>query len=230
MVTILFTVSPVSGGPVEEWAVFEADVRDQKIDKFSAQDRFLQIYGGLKDLCKRYEFKTLSSWVFPVAGYTFKDVGNGGFRPHSRYGLSPIKGYSFYDGNRHGGHPAYDIFIKDRNMDSLDDRSRKPVNVLAPVDVLILSVYTDWQAGSSIRGGNYVWALDPTHDHMIYFAHLLTVEVSGGSFLKAGDVIGTIGRTGAGAASKGSPTHLHLMVLKVKKAEMTPFDYRAFIR
>ena len=230
LVMIMFTITPAFADPVEEWGVFESAVRDQKIEKVQAQALFPEIYQGLKGLCKRHDFRTASKWVFPVQGYTLKDVGRGGFKPHIRYGLSPIKGYNFYDGNRHGGHPAYDIFIRDRNMDSLDDKNRKAVNVLAPVDLLILSILTDWQAGSPIRGGNYVWALDPLRDHIIYFAHLRRVEVSGGSFLKAGDVIGTIGRTGASAASKRSPTHLHLMVLAVNKNNMIPFDYWAFLK
>ena len=57
-----------------------------------------------------------------VKGVTFHDRGYGpgsiggvrgsGFRP---------KGYDFYDGNRHGGHPAHDIFVQDADQDALDD-------------------------------------------------------------------------------------------------------------
>jgi len=226
----MLVVSPATLNPIQIWSAFERDVRDRKIEKTEAKALFPQIYGQLKELCQPDDFKESRRWVFPVQGYTLRDVGKGGFKPHIRYGLSPIKGYNFYDGNRHGGHPAYDIFIRDKNMDCLDDRTHKAVNVLAPVDVLVLSTHEEWHKGSLIRGGNYVWALDPIHDRIFYFAHLLKVEAQAGSVYRAGDVIGTVGRTGASAASTRSPTHLHFMVLSVKRDELVPIDYWGFLR
>lgn len=214
-----------SHGPVEDWERFEKAVRDQVITKDEAHRQFPDIYKGLKEICKNYPFNTDSKWLFPVKGYGKKDVGRGGFRPDIYYGSSMIKGYDFYDGNRHGGHPAYDIFIHDKDQDSKDDRTGKPVSIIAPVDILILSTKTAWEQGSEIRGGCYIWALDPVHDQIIYFAHLNDVLVKPGSFIKAGSEIGTVGRSGKNAFPSRSPTHLHLMVLKVDGATLLPFDY-----
>jgi peptidoglycan LD-endopeptidase LytH len=103
---------------------------------------------------------------------------------------------------------------------------QKPVSVLAQVDLLILSTNTYWEPGSKIRGGCYVWALDPLKDQIFYFAHLKEVQVQGGAFIKARSVVGTVGRTGTNAWPARSPTHLHFMVLTVTGAALVPFDYR----
>ncbi|MBN1904741.1 MAG: peptidoglycan DD-metalloendopeptidase family protein [Deltaproteobacteria bacterium] len=211
--------------PVAEWEDFEKAVRDQVITKEEAHRQFPNIYKGLKEICKNHPFNSDTKWLFPVKGYGKKDVGRGGFRPDIYYGSSTIKGYDFYDGNRHGGHPAYDIFIHDKNQDTLDDRTAKPVSVIAPVDVLILSAETAWEKYSEIRGGCYIWALDPLHDQLIYFAHLNEVLVKPGSYIKAGSEIGTVGRSGKNGFPRRSPTHLHLMVLKVDGTSLIPFDY-----
>src|SRR5512139_262865 len=150
--------------PIADWNHFERAVRDQTIRKADAGKQFPALHQSLKELCRKYSFEKRLSWQFPVQGYGAGDVGAGGFKPDIRYGSSPIKGYDFYDGNRHGGHPAYDIFIRDRNQDTLDDKTRKPVSVLAPVDLLILSANGHWEPGTKIRGGCYVWALDPLQD------------------------------------------------------------------
>lgn len=216
--------------PVANWNHFEKSVRDQTITKEQARKEFPALYQELKALCSKYRFKPASSWSFPIQGYGVRDMGAGGFLPNIRYGSSPIKGYDFYDGNRHGGHPAYDIFIRDRNFDSLDDKTGKPVAIVAPVDLLILSTEDIWAPGSQIRGGRYVWALDPSRDQMFYFAHMNTIAAHAGDFLAAGSTIGTVGRTGKNATPTRSPTHLHMMVLMVKNAQLIPIDFKPLLK
>jgi peptidoglycan LD-endopeptidase LytH len=224
LLLLLIAASPPD--PIRDWGRFINSVRDQTIPKAEAGKQFPAIFGGLKSICRKYPFQRPASWVFPLQGYGPGDIGAGGFRPNIRYGSSPIKGYDFYDGDRHGGHPAYDIFIRDRNQDALDDKTRKPVTVLAPVDLLILSANSHWEPGLQIRGGCYVWALDPLQDQIFYFAHLKEIQVQAGAFIKAGSSIGTVGRTGTNAWPARSPTHLHFMVLTVKENALVPFDYR----
>jgi hypothetical protein len=225
----LFLVASSPVGPIEQWNIFEKAVRDQTIQKGEAHKQFSALYAALKNLCSEYPFHSRITWVFPVQGYGVKDIGAGGFRPDIRYGSAPIKGYDFYDGNLHGGHPALDIFIRDQNQDCLDDRTRQPVAVLAPMDLLILSAESGWQPGSEIRGGNYVWALDPLQDRIFYFAHLNTIRVQSGAFCRAGSLIGTVGRSGKNASPSRSPTHLHLMVLKVQGTELIAMDPMPFL-
>ena len=148
-------------GPVEQWDRFEKQVRDQTISKDSARKVFPGLYQSLCRFAPKDTFAGRRPWVFPVQGYGIKDAGKGGFKPDIYYGGSGIKGYDFFDGNKHGGHPAYDIFIRDRDRDCRDDRTSTAVNVLAPVDLLVLSVNVSWEKGSALRGGRYVWALAP---------------------------------------------------------------------
>ncbi|MCP4213314.1 MAG: M23 family metallopeptidase [bacterium] len=214
---------------VNQWCAYEPAVRDQTIAKADAIHRFPALYEALKKHSEKYPFKPHEKWFFPVRGYTVKDAGAGGFKPHGYYGSSRIKGYDFFDGNKHGGHAAYDIFVRDVNRDSLDDATGKPVLLTAPVDVMILSIYGEWQKGSGIRGGNYVWALDPLQNRLFYFAHMKDIQVKPGQFCPAGEAIGTMGRTGKNADVARSPTHLHLTVLKIQNGRPLPFDYWKYL-
>ncbi len=225
---IIFILS-ANADPVTIWDHFEKSVRDQEIVKERAKEDFLLIYRELKRECNKYPFNPDSKWLFPVKGYGKKDMGAAGFRPDIRYGSSPIKGYDFYDGNLHGGHPAYDIFIHDKNQDTIDDLTDRHVEVIAPLDIMILSIESSWEPGSEIRGGRYIWALDPVHDYLIYFAHLNEVKVKPGEFINAGTTIGTVGRSGTNAFPVRSPTHLHLMVLKIKGNVLEPVDYLIYL-
>ncbi len=65
---------------------------------------------------------------------------------------------------------------------------------------------------------------------VFYYAHLDKVMVKPGQFLKAGEVVGTIGRTGVLAAKKDSPTHLHLMVLQYQDNKFKPYNYYANLK
>ena len=228
MLVFLAIANPAD--PVAEWDHLEKSVRDQTIRKEEAQKRFPPLYKMLKELCGTHPFTGHSSWQFPVQGYGVKDIGAGGFQPGKPSGSSSIKGYVFYDGNRHGGHPAYDIFIHDKNQDSLDDRTHNPVKVIAPVDLLILSVERKWESNSGLRGGRYIWALDPLHDRIFYFAHLNEILTNAGAFCPAGSAIGTVGRTGKNASPRRSPTHLHFMVLEIKETSLLPLDYRSLLK
>jgi hypothetical protein len=212
-------------GPIEDWDLFEKQIRDQTISKDSAHHLFPVIYDSLLIFSSRFSFAKQSPWTFPVQGYSIHDVGKNSFKPDIYYGGSPIKGYDFFDGNRHGGHPAYDIFIHDKNRDCMDDRTGKPVYIAAPCDMIILSTETLWQKGSAIRGGNYVWALAPQSGELLYFAHMDSVLACKGMFIRSHERIGTVGRTGKNAAKKDSATHLHMMVLQVVKYVMTPVDF-----
>lgn len=211
--------------PISEWQKFELEVRDGTTSKKDALERFPSIVRNLRELCAdRVVNRKEEKWVFPLSGYDRNSVGQGGFKPDIRYGSSPIKGYDFFDGNRHGGHPAYDIFIVDKDQDSRDDRTKNAVEVLAPVDLLILSFHSAWSSDSPIRGGNYLWAYDPSSDRLFYFAHMDQMIAKPGNFVSAGDVLGTLGRTGKAAAEKRSPTHLHFMVLQIENSRLTPVD------
>lgn len=210
--------------PLKEWERFEKSVRDQLLPKDSLRALFPPLYRALRGEARPAPADD-SPWVFPVQGYSLASVGKGGFRPSIRYGGSPIRGYDFFDGNRHGGHPAYDIFIRDKDRDCRDDRTGAKVPVVAPTRLVVLSTEKEWSPGSKLRGGRYLWALAPGSDRLLYFAHLDSLIANPGDTVAAGGMLGTVGRTGANAYPARSPTHLHFMVLEVGNGVPEPFDY-----
>jgi peptidoglycan LD-endopeptidase LytH len=219
--------------PIEEWQKFEIAVRDGAIDKTAAKKKLPVIMTQIETLARHYSFAYGQNWVFPVQGYGLSDIaGKEGnlYQPDIVYGASPIKGYSFFDGNNHGGHPAHDIIIRDSDQDCLDDRTHKPVAAVAAVDCLVLGTHTGWKSGSQLRGGNVAWLYNPNLQLLFYYAHLDKVMVKPGQLLKAGEAIGTIGRTGFSAAIKSSPTHLHLMVLQYQDNKFKPCNYYSIVK
>jgi peptidoglycan LD-endopeptidase LytH len=62
--------------------------------------------------------------------------------------------------------------------------------------------------GEIAKGGNVVLVLGPKW-RFHYFAHLATINIERGSFVRRGERIGTVGDTGNAG---GKPTHLHYTV------------------
>jgi len=186
-------------------------IRDQLISK---EDALRQVQKWLPKL-KTYFYENggqdfpKSNWVFPVQGYNSKAIGgtNG-----SGYVAT---GYDYFDGNKHGGHPAHDIFIFDKNQDCVDDITKKPVNVLSMTGGIVIASEMVWDTASSLRGGKYIWVYDPLSNSLFYYAHNNEVLVKPCDILKPGDTIATGGRTGLNAFKKRSPTHLHIMQLRL---------------
>ena len=193
-------------------------IRDEKI---SLQDGRLEVPLLLNRIKQEYYQeggKTVprSEWHFPLRGYTVAAVGEG-----SNHGYEP-KGYDYYTGNRHGGHPSLDIFIHDGNQDDLDDRTGEHVAVLAITGGVVVAQETKWHAGSELRGGKYLWLYDPSTDHLLYYAHLREITVALGTRVVPGDTLGYVGRTGWNAHKKRSPTHLHLTCLSTATSALHP--------
>jgi hypothetical protein len=200
-----------------QWGKLERSIRGGELPLDVAKREITKLNSALAK-----EFKYISdstcTWVFPLEGYNSNAIGgeNGsGYLPDN---------YSFYDGNRHRGHPAHDIFIRDRDQDCLSDETSKPVNVLSVANGIVISVNADWDTLSNIRGGKYVWIFDPHNQNYFYYAHLDQLFVTSGDILIAGQPIGTVGRTGLNAYKRRSPTHLHFMCLSYNNGDMTPIN------
>ena len=208
-----------------DWQSFETGVRDNRIPKEEARAELKSLLSELSGaINSKYQMES-GSWVFPIKGYSRKAMNKDDFNPASVYGPYGVKGYDFFDGNRHGGHPAYDIFIRDKNQDSLDDKTKRNVKLLAMSDMLVLSLNNGWKKGSKMRGGNYIWLINPREKKLFYYAHMKDIFVKPGEFVRKGDALGTVGRTGYLADKKTSPTHVHLMVLEYDQGILKPFDY-----
>ena len=136
--------------PASEWNLVYYRIRDRFIPKEEARTRLGVLEKQLReDHSKHLKGGREEGLAFPLEGYTFRSIGGkdgSGYQP---------QGYDFFDGNDHKGHPGHDIFILDRNQDSLDDKTGKPVNVISVSPGIVVSTNTNWESSSLIRGGNY---------------------------------------------------------------------------
>lgn len=195
-------------------------IREQSISPDSARSRFGAIMRALQSELKmpeplrpdsllRDSLQQASPFVFPLRGYSPSAIGGTrgeGYR---------ARGFDLFDFNVQGSHPAQDIFISDRDQNNIDDRTSQPVDVLSMTNGLVIGIETDWQPGSEYRGGNWIWIYDPQRNGLFYYAHNNVVDVLPGQWVKAGEKIGEVGRTGFNAFKTRSPTHLHLMFLRI---------------
>jgi len=188
-------------------------VRDNKIDKLQALEELQRILPELQATYNRLKPDTAKQerWIFPVEGYSSSNIG--GTRGE---GYVP-NGYNYFDGNKHGGHAAQDVFIYDKNQDSKDDRTGKFVNVLSVGNGIVVALEKEWDSESNLRGGRYIYIYASAENALYYYAHNNEVFVNVGQTVNAGDTIATIGRTGLNAFKKRSPTHLHFMKLVFDK-------------
>lgn len=206
----------------QQFQTLYTQIREQSVTPDSARLQFSSIMHGLQTRFRSMEGykqdslqrdslrKTGTYFNFPIRGYTTSAIGGThgeGYRGN---------GFDLFDYNVRGSHPAQDIFINDRNQDRIDDRTGKPVDILAMSRGLVLAIETDWKPGSEYRGGNWIWVYDPTLHGLFYYAHNSEVDVTPGQWVKAGQKLGEMGRSGFNAYKSRSPTHLHLMYLQIK--------------
>lgn len=195
-----------------------ANVNKGTLNRRNAAARFQTLIKRIKLNC---HLQSISLWAFPLAGYTYRAIGgiNGS-------GYSAL-GYNYFDGNRHAAHPAHDIFINDSDQNNLDDRTHKPVNVLAVTDGIVIACTDHWQAGSIMRGGKYIWLYHPSLNLLTYYAHNQHILVEPGTIVKRGQKIAEAGRTGFNAYKKRSPTHLHFSAFRL--VQSLPIPYNPYI-
>lgn len=201
-------------------------IRDGKLDKDSSLLQFRRLLNEIKDYYKKQALiqNDPNYWAFPIKGYNPAIcLGN-----NKDAGYVPGR-YDFFDGNDHKGHPALDMFITDSDQDCIDDITKKPVDILSMTGGVVLAAETNWDTASPLRGGKYIWMYDPYNDLILYYAHNNTLNIKPGQIVKSGDNIATCGRTGLNAFKKRSPTHLHLMILKLDKnnypTPINPYSY-----
>ncbi len=215
-------VSSISEGkrtPSERFNAFNTLIRDGKIGRKEAFTILQTLLKELKEDFYRGGGKDFSrnTWIFPLEGYDVRSISGGGNKGYI------ASGYDYFSGNRHGGHPSFDIFICDRNQDNLDDRSGRPVKVRSLGGGIVVAVEKEWEEGSILRGGKYIWVYDPGNELLLYYAHNSQITAELGDILKPGELLATVGRSGLNAAKRRSPTHLHLTVLQIKDGKPSPF-------
>jgi murein DD-endopeptidase MepM/ murein hydrolase activator NlpD len=205
-------------GVHHEWDRLEKLIRDNLIPPAEARTRIRDLYPALR--LQASGVPDTGGLVFPVEGVGPREIGG-------RNGSGYVRdSYRYFDGKRHTGHPAHDIFVHDRDQDGRVDRTGQPARVLAFAAGVVVSVNRGWEPGSELRGGNYVWLYLPRYrgGSFACYAHLDRVAVEPGDVVRAGDPLGTVGRSGRNAWARRSPTHLHFTVLEYADGGMLPLD------
>ncbi len=196
---------------VDEYHILNLQIRDNKIDKLEALAQLTKILQYSKQMY--YEQSNgdtlVKPWIFPLQNYNYLSIGG---RNGSGYIVSH---FDYFDMTTTGGHPAQDIFIKDKNQDTKDDITLKPVSVLSVTSGIVLDTENCWTSDSIWKGGKYIHIYDPVSKSIFYYAHNDSVMVKAGDIVKQGDSIAFVGRTGLRAYAKRSPTHLHFAQLKL---------------
>nr|WP_294944052.1 M23 family metallopeptidase [uncultured Mucilaginibacter sp.] len=163
-----------------------------------------------------------AQWIFPLQGYNYRAAGGTNGNGYND------KGFNYIDGNKHGAHPAHDIFITDKNQDCLDDRTQQPVSVLSIRAGIVIACTNEWEPASNMRGGRYIWIYHPATTSALgffsYYAHNREIFVHPGENVRQGQKIAEVGRTGLNAYKKRSPTHLHFSTFKLMDNLPVPFN------
>ncbi len=190
----------------------QVDIRERTISPDSAAGLFKVIMKNLRQLVQDPDPcgpGNSPTFVYPLRGYNLRySIGGGGkgFRAN---------GFDLFDMDVRGSHPAHDLFIRDGNQDNIDDYMCNPVDLLSFTRGIVLAVEKDWQPASELRGGNFIWVYDPCLNGLFYYAHNNRVVVEPGQWVEAGEKIGEVGRTGFNAYKERSPTHVHMMFLRL---------------
>lgn len=131
------------------------------------------------------------------------------------YSFFPVSGkgnpdvWSFFGDPRDGGrrtHKGIDIF------------ARRGTPIVAIVDGYIRSVR------DTGLGGKQVWLRDTFRQQSLYYAHLDSQLVEEGTWVKAGDTLGTVGNTGNARATR---PHLHFSIYKRGFGAIDPHPFVA---
>ncbi|MFN0202250.1 MAG: hypothetical protein ACKVTZ_12055, partial [Bacteroidia bacterium] len=139
-----------------EFNDLNTQIRDGLIAKAAAKKEIARLIPLLKKEYQAAGGKNYgkTSWVFPLQGYTKSAIGG---KNGSGYVAT---GYDYFQGNKHGGHPAHDIFIRDTDQDALDDKTNSAVNVLSVSGGIVVALEKTWDTDSPLRGGCYIWVYD----------------------------------------------------------------------
>lgn len=198
---------------------FNNEVLKGHVSKQEAQRVIGSFMQQIKGEIKRYGAVNDQNqiWAFPLKGYNYKATGGTNGNGYND------KGFKYIDGNKHGAHPAHDIFITDKNQDGLDDRTLQPVDVQAVRAGIVVACTNKWDAASNMRGGRYIWMYHP-EGFFSYYAHNRAIFIKPGDYIKQGQKIAEVGRTGFNAYKKRSPTHLHFSTFKLVDNIPVPFN------
>lgn len=216
-----YFIYPKIKNPCEVYNALNTIIRDGLQDTILSKKQFAKMIPQLHAFYKSLDEQIYdtTTWVFPVKGKQPVACIGGrhgeGFR---------AKGFNHFDIHARISHPAHDLFIRDKNNDGIDDKTKQETEILSMTGGIVVALEKKWRVTDTTRGGNYIWVYEPFMKALVYYAHNKEVFVNLGDIVKPGQKIAIMGRTGLNAYKKRSPTHLHLSFLVVKDGKPIPFD------
>jgi peptidoglycan LD-endopeptidase LytH len=221
LLSILFiqsAISQIDNNIILRWAETDNLIWERKIDRDAAVDSIAAYVPLAVKFCRNNGviFTKKNQWVFPMKGWTKIIYRTGGkdYRDDK---------FDYFQGGESKGHPAHDVFILDSDGNTIEDSTGQKVEASAMVSGVIIAIKNDWKIGDFGRGGNYVKLFDPESEAIFYYSHLDTVTVRVGDIVKAGEMIGYVGRTGRKAIN--GKTHIHVAYYVIDDGEPEPVDF-----
>jgi hypothetical protein len=188
-------------------------IRTRKIAPKEAKRHFAVIieschrqYGGIR-------FVQAPIPVFPLKGYSYKtsyDVTQNDFSDSAANFFEPMA----------TTHPAIDLTIADKNNDGLDDKTKKPVEVLSISEGVVLAVHKTAGSKAVKQGVNYIWIYDFYNRQLWYYGFCNKVNLLPGDRVSPGTPMGVVGLSGNLRCKKNKSTRLHLMVFNLDEDNM----------
>lgn len=104
-------------------------------------------------------------------------------------------------------------------------RKHEGVDIFAPKGTPVLAAADGWiaRAGEGGLGGKSIWQHVTGKNYGLYYAHLDQHLVGAGTWVRAGDEIGTVGNTGN---ARFTPPHLHFGIYQRRALDPSPFLFR----
>lgn len=222
-ILILLVAAVFSG--IKEFQPLNREILTQSIGHESAQKKFQKVIGALRQECKGHVFINDPEPLFPLCGYDSAAISKTAVADYRD------KGYDYFHGNGALGHPGVDLMINDADRDGIDDQTKKPAKFVSMTEGVVIDVESKWKPDSKLNDGNFIWVYDFFNHQLVYYAHIGKANVSVGDIVEAGTLLGYVGRMGASASKATSPTHLHVMVLKLNKDNLpVPSNIISFLK
>ena len=188
---------------LRQWSQLEARVQAGVVQRQEALKGFKKLWPKVAKDEVPSERAGLWQWVFPVPGHGEADFSGESYDP---------EGYRFYDGPDAQGHPAINIYIRDRQRRGVDDRTGEPVPVVSATDGVVVAAQKFWAPEDRNALGIYACVLDQMSKRFFYYAGLSKLKAAAGQLVSKGQVIGWVGRTGHEVRRHRLGTHLRFQI------------------
>jgi murein DD-endopeptidase MepM/ murein hydrolase activator NlpD len=177
-------------------------LEEKKIDGRTARERFKALWPALKvdDVPPPKEGRW--QWMFPLAGHDA-----------SCFGESYLaEDYRFLDGPVEKGSPYLRLYLRDRDRDGKDDRTKEPAPVVSATSGVVVASEKFWKEEDPCPWGDYVMVFDQNLKLFFLYGGLGRIRVGPGQLVEKGEVLGWLGRTGKDIAAKRLGTQLRFQV------------------